>query len=144
MHECFCEGDEVLTDFASHCLFDQYQGCLFRAYPGQYQTLLDTGTGSYRRLLGSAVRPALGTFKEQLTDALREEGVIEDEGKTLSFLRTGYKVRFLQMDSRDDDGHDEISHRASHQSCIVFSLRQPLGGKKSAKMHRMLGKLESV
>lgn len=69
-----------------------YQGCLFRAYPGQYQTLLDTGIGSYRRLLGSDERPALGTFKEQLTDALKEQGVIQDEGSALNFLRTGYKV----------------------------------------------------
>jgi hypothetical protein len=70
-----------------------YQGCLFRAYPGQFQSLLDTGTGSYRRLLGSDVRPALGEFKEQLTQALRDEGVLPaTEGTTLNFLRTGYKT----------------------------------------------------
>ena len=79
-----------------------YQGCLFRAYPGQYQTLLDTGTGSYRRLLGSDVRPALGTFKEQLTDALRQEGVIQDEGKTLNFLRTGYKTTTWWEEEREN------------------------------------------
>lgn len=71
-----------------------FQGCLFRAYPGQFQTLLDTGTGSYRRLLGSDVRPPLGTFKEQLIDALKEQGVIQEEGSTLNFLRTGYKVSY--------------------------------------------------
>mmetsp|Transcript_13318 Transcript_13318/g.15267 ORF Transcript_13318/g.15267 Transcript_13318/m.15267 type:complete len:371 (+) Transcript_13318:54-1166(+) len=69
-----------------------YQGCLFRTYPGQYQTLLDTGNGRYRRVLGNDIRPALGAFKEQLTQALRDEGVLDEEGKTLSFLRTGYKT----------------------------------------------------
>merc|ERR1712038_2044011 len=57
-----------------------YQGCLFRAYPGQYQTLLDTGTGRYRRLCGSDFRPPLGEFKEQLTEALKVQGLIKDEG----------------------------------------------------------------
>jgi Domain of unknown function (DUF1995) len=69
-----------------------FQGCLFRAYPGQYQTLLDTGNGRYRRVAGSNNRPALGTFKQQLTDALKEQGVLQDEGSTLNFLRTGYKT----------------------------------------------------
>lgn len=69
-----------------------YQGCLFRSYPGEFQTLLDTGSGRYRRVLGNPVRPALGGFKEQLTQALRDEGVLEEEGKTLNFLRTGYKT----------------------------------------------------
>jgi hypothetical protein len=28
-----------------------FQGCLFRSYPGKYQTLLDTGDGrAYRRI----------------------------------------------------------------------------------------------
>lgn len=69
-----------------------YQGCLFRSYPGEFQTLLDTGNGNYRRVLGNKFRPPLGVFKEELTQALREDGVISEEGKTLNFLRTGYKV----------------------------------------------------
>lgn len=69
-----------------------YQGCLFRSYPGEYQTLLDTGTGSYRRVQGKDARPALGQFKEELTEALREQGIIEEEGNFLNFLRTGYKT----------------------------------------------------
>lgn len=69
-----------------------YQGCLFRVYPGKFQTLLDTGTGSYRRLLSSEKRPPLGVFKEQLTDALKEQGILQEEGSTLNFLRTGYKT----------------------------------------------------
>uniref|UniRef100_A0A7S4IJG4 DUF1995 domain-containing protein n=1 Tax=Odontella aurita TaxID=265563 RepID=A0A7S4IJG4_9STRA len=79
-----------------------YQGCLFRSYPGQYQTLLDTGNGRYRRVLGNVVRPALGEFKEQLTDALREQGIIEEEGKTLNFLRTGYKTTTWWEEERED------------------------------------------
>jgi hypothetical protein len=69
-----------------------YQGCLFRCYPGEYQTLLDTGNGSYRRLTTNMVRPALGEFKEKLTDALKEQGILKDEGSTFNFLRTGYKT----------------------------------------------------
>lgn len=69
-----------------------FQGCLFRSYPGQFQTLLDTGTGRYRRVGGNDLRPPLGQFKEELTQSLREQGVLKDEGKTLNFLRTGYKT----------------------------------------------------
>lgn len=79
-----------------------YQGCLFRSYPGQFQTLLDTGTGQYRRVEGSNVRPALGEFKEQLTKALQTEGVIQEEGKTLNFLRTGYKTTTWWEEERED------------------------------------------
>ena len=70
-----------------------YQGCLFRQYPGQFQTLLDTGDGrAYRRVGGSDIRPALGEFKQELTDNLKVEGIIQEEGQMLSFLRTGYKT----------------------------------------------------
>ena len=82
-----------------------YQGCIFRSYPGHYQTLLDTGTGRYRKVVGSDIRPALGEFKEQLTDALREEGAIakkEDEGALFGFLRTGYKTTTWWEDERED------------------------------------------
>jgi len=79
-----------------------YQGCLFRSYPGQFQTLLDTGNGRYRRVKGSAIRPALGEFKEELTDALREQGIIEEEGKTLNFLRTGYKTTTWWEEEREN------------------------------------------
>jgi hypothetical protein len=78
-----------------------FQGCLFRAYPGQFQTLLDTGKGKYRRLLGTDVRPALGKFKQQLTDSLKEQGVIEEEGSTINFLRTGYKTTTWWEEDRE-------------------------------------------
>lgn len=79
-----------------------FQGCLFRVYPGEYQTLLDTGTGRYRRLLGSPIRPALGEFKQQLTNALVEQGVLKDEGSTLNFLRTGYKTTTWWEEPREN------------------------------------------
>lgn len=87
-----------------------YQGCLFRAYPGQFQTLLDTGTGSYRRLLGSDTRPALGEFKEQLTQALRDEGVLpQSEGSAFDFLRTGYKTTTWWEEEREDASNDWLT-----------------------------------
>ena len=94
--------EDTRSETSSHLCSLKYQGCLFRAYPGQYQTLLDTGTGSYRRLVGSDVRPALGTFKEQLTSALRDEGVIDDEGDVLNFLRTGYKTTTWWEEDREN------------------------------------------
>ena len=69
-----------------------FQGCLFRTYPGQYQTLLDTGNGRYRRVKGNSVRPALGAFKQELIDELINQKVLFDEGSTFNFLRTGYKT----------------------------------------------------
>lgn len=80
-----------------------YQGCLFRSYPGQYQTLLDTGTGqAYRRVKGSDIRPSLGEFKEQLTQDLKDKGVIEEEGGVLNFLRTGYKTSTWWEEEREE------------------------------------------
>jgi hypothetical protein len=79
-----------------------FQGCLFRAYPGQFQTLLDTGTGRYRRVKGNEKRPPLGEFKEELTQSLRDQGVLEEEGKTLNFLRTGYKTTTWWEEERED------------------------------------------
>jgi hypothetical protein len=78
-----------------------FQGCLFRSYPGVYQTLLDTGMGRYRRVKGNAVRPALGAFKKELTDALIEKNVLQDEGSTLNFLRTGYKTTTWWEEDRE-------------------------------------------
>jgi hypothetical protein len=80
-----------------------YQGCLFRQYPGQFQTLLDTGDGrAYRRVGGDDFRPPLGIFKQELTNNLKIEGLIEEEGKVLSFLRTGYKTTTWWEEERPD------------------------------------------
>lgn len=86
-----------------------YQGCIFRSYPGEFQTLLDTGTGRYRKVVGDNIRPALGLFKEQLTDALREDGAIpkkEEEGALFGFLRTGYKTTTWWEEDREDASLD--------------------------------------
>jgi len=79
-----------------------FQGCLFRSYPGQFQTLLDTGNGKYRRVVGSDTRPGLGEFKQQLTNALTGDGVIKEEGNFLNFLRTGYKTSTWWEEERED------------------------------------------
>jgi len=79
-----------------------YQGCLFRTYPGEFQTLLDIGKGGYRRVCGSEYKPPLGVFKEQLTDALRGDGIIQEENSALDFLRTGYKTTTWWEDERED------------------------------------------
>lgn len=79
-----------------------FQGCLFRSYPGAFQTLLDTGTGNYRRVEGNDFKPPLGEFKEQLTQALQTEGILEDEGNVLNFLRTGYKTTTWWEEERED------------------------------------------
>ena len=77
-----------------------FQGCLFRTYPGQFQTLLDTGNGRYRRVKANEFRPPLGVFKQELTDALIEQKVLQDEGSTFNFLRTGYKTTTWWEDER--------------------------------------------
>ena len=51
-------------------------------------------------------RPALGKFKEQLTKSLQIEGIIQEEGSLLSFLRTGYKTTTWWEDERDDAAND--------------------------------------
>ncbi|GMI48115.1 hypothetical protein TrCOL_g908 [Triparma columacea] len=79
-----------------------YQGCLFRQYPGEYQTLLDIGDGNFRRVKSSGVRPGLGEFKEQLVQALMDKGVVEREGDTLKFLRTGYKTQTWWEEEREN------------------------------------------
>jgi hypothetical protein len=61
-----------------------YQGALYRAYPGGYQCLLDTGNGRYRRVDTLRTRPALGEFKDVITGALNI-----DDNKLLENLRKG-------------------------------------------------------
>ncbi|TFJ85360.1 hypothetical protein NSK_003319 [Nannochloropsis salina CCMP1776] len=61
-----------------------YQGALFRTYPGGYQCMLDTGSGRYRRVETSRERPALSGFKDIITQALDVE-----DNDTLASLRRG-------------------------------------------------------
>ena len=65
-----------------------YQGALFRTYPGDWQTMLDVGDGRYKRVVTSETRPGLGEFKVQLSEDLK----IGDEGKVNTFFRQGYKT----------------------------------------------------
>lgn len=49
-----------------------FSGALFRVYPEDYQTLLDTGSGAFRRVAAAARRPALSEFKSTLVSSLPE------------------------------------------------------------------------
>jgi len=64
-----------------------YSGALFRVYPGEYQVLLDSEGGQYRRVQVSTTRPTLGEVRDALTSAL----MLEDAGSILEKLRSGYK-----------------------------------------------------
>lgn len=68
-----------------------FSGALFRAYPGPYQCLLDTGNGRYRLVQTDARRPALGEFKEALRQALKVD--VADKGKASDVLTRGYKTK---------------------------------------------------
>jgi len=78
-----------------------YSGVLFRRYPEGYQTLLDRGRSSYRRVNVQTLRPALGSFKSQLTGALK----LSDEKAAASAIsQAGYKQSTWWED--DKDGRD--------------------------------------
>lgn len=47
-----------------------YSGVLYRVFPGQYQVLLDTSEGAYRRLELRDQRPSLGEVRDALTEGL--------------------------------------------------------------------------
>ncbi|XP_021894113.1 protein LOW PSII ACCUMULATION 3, chloroplastic [Carica papaya] len=66
-----------------------YNGALFRQYPGPWQVMLKQADGSFACIAESATRFTLGETKEEL---LRVLGLQEEEGSSLEFLRRGYKV----------------------------------------------------
>lgn len=76
-----------------------YQGALFRCYPGPWQTLLDIGRGRYKRIETAKKRPNLGAFKVQLSEALQ----LGDEGKVNTFFRQGYKTSTWWEDDEDKE-----------------------------------------
>ena len=78
-----------------------YSGVLFRRYPEPYQTLLDRGRGSYRRVNAQPERPNLGTFKSQLTSALK---LADDKAAASAISQAGYKQSTWWED--DADGKD--------------------------------------
>ncbi|XP_028547451.1 protein LOW PSII ACCUMULATION 3, chloroplastic isoform X3 [Dendrobium catenatum] len=65
-----------------------YDGALFRQYPGPWQVMLKQSDGSYACIAESATRFTLGETKEELLMVL---GLKEEKGSSLEFLRRGYK-----------------------------------------------------
>lgn len=79
-----------------------YQGALFRTYPGGYQCLLDTGTnGRYRRVDALKGRPPLSGFKQVITEALAV-----DDNKLLESLRKGAFVQRTWWEREKDFGKE--------------------------------------
>jgi len=78
-----------------------YSGVLFRRYPEGFQTLLDRGRGSYRRVNVQAERPNLGTFKSQLTAALK---LADEKAAASAISQAGYKQSTWWEDN--DEGKD--------------------------------------
>jgi len=78
-----------------------YQGALFRSYPGGWQAMLDVGRGRYKRVSLRDDRPALGAFKVELTEALQ----LGDEGKVNTFFRQGYKTSTWWEDAIEEEEH---------------------------------------
>ncbi|XP_028238989.1 protein LOW PSII ACCUMULATION 3, chloroplastic-like isoform X1 [Glycine soja] len=66
-----------------------YNGAVFRQYPGPWQVMLKQADGSYACIAESANRFSLGEAKEEL---LRVLGLQEEERSSLEFLRRGYKA----------------------------------------------------
>ena len=78
-----------------------YQGVLFRRYPEAYQTLLDQGKATYRRVTASPDRPNLGTFKSQLTSALK---LADEKAAATAISQAGFKQSTWWED--DAEGRD--------------------------------------
>ena len=91
------ESGLFLTDKAVHAFsFPEppfvvnYQGAIFRQYPGPFQCLLGHGQSAFRPVSTSARRPALGEFKETITMALKIGAKSpSNEGKNRKFVRHG-------------------------------------------------------
>ncbi|XP_055832670.1 protein LPA3 [Solanum dulcamara] len=66
-----------------------YNGALFRQYPGPWQVMLKQTDGSFVCVAESATRFTLNETKEEL---LRVLGLQEEKGSSLEFLRRGYKT----------------------------------------------------
>jgi len=78
-----------------------YQGVLYRRYPEGWQTLLDRGKSSYRRVEVADDRPNLGTFKAQLTSALK---LADEQAANSAISQAGFKQSTWWED--DKDGRD--------------------------------------
>ena len=76
-----------------------YSGVLYRRYPEDWQTLLDRGKASYRRVTSSPDRPNLGTFKSQLTAALK---LADGKAAESAISQAGYKQSTWWEDDKDN------------------------------------------
>jgi len=75
-----------------------YSGVLFRRYPEGWQSLLDRGTGkSYRQIKIQPIRPALGTFKAEITAALR----LDDDAANAAISQEGFKQSTWWEDNKE-------------------------------------------
>lgn len=66
-----------------------YDGALFRQYPGPWQVMLKQADNSYACVAESETRFTLNETKQEL---LRVLGLQEEQGSQLEFLRRGYKA----------------------------------------------------
>jgi hypothetical protein len=79
-----------------------YSGVLFRRYPEGWQTLLDKGgSKSFRRVQVANDRPPLGTFKTQLTEALKFD---DEQARQSAISNAGFKQSTWWED--DANGRD--------------------------------------
>ena len=76
-----------------------YQGAIFRQYPGSFQSLLDAGS-KYRAVAVDTERPALGTFKQQITDALQ---LPTTQGEAQRLVRFGLKTMTWWEEDSDNN-----------------------------------------
>ncbi|KAJ8452872.1 hypothetical protein Cgig2_014635 [Carnegiea gigantea] len=81
-----------------------YNGALFRQYPGPWQVMLKQADGSYACVAESESRFTLGETKEEL---LRVLGLQEEQGSSLEFLRRGYKTSTWWEDDSDLESSSE-------------------------------------
>ena len=75
-----------------------YQGVLYRRYPEGWQTLLDRGKSSFRRIELADERPNLGTFKSQLTAALK---LADEKAAASAISSAGFKQSTWWEDDAD-------------------------------------------
>ncbi|RDY06936.1 Protein LOW PSII ACCUMULATION 3, chloroplastic, partial [Mucuna pruriens] len=81
-----------------------YNGAVFRQYPGPWQVMLKQADGSFACIAESATRFTLGEAKEEL---LRVLGLQEEEGSSLEFLRRGYKASTWWEEDFDSEKGEE-------------------------------------
>ncbi|KAM7257217.1 hypothetical protein ACFE04_012958 [Oxalis oulophora] len=124
-----------------------YNGALFRQYPGPWQVMLKQDDGSFACVAESPTRFTLGETKEEL---LRVLGLQEEEGSSLEFLRRGYKVfppgRLQKLYLRMSFLVHLKSDFCPKLSTVVrdHHRRLPLGGKKKLKQkHLQLGEIKA-